>query len=148
MNVLEDLNVDVSSGIDGTNMVDFVNKVQYSIENGYVEIGFNVALDGSATLSYLVHKDANINQGLTYYTELAIEISYEDRMTSAQVKQYNSQRELFVQRCGQGFADAINDLAGAAAMYNPKTQISNIINEHFEIIIILIMIAALVLAPK
>jgi len=53
-----------------------------------------------------------------------------------------------VQRCGQGFADAINDLAGAAAMYNPKTQISNIINEHFEIIIILIMIAALVLAPK
>ena len=148
VDLINEASFQASTSIDAEEMLDFLNHVQYSIDNGYVEIGFNVALDGSATLSYLVHKDANINQGLTYYTELAIEISYKDRMTSEQVKQYNSQRELFVQRCGQGFADAINDLAGAAAMYNPKTQISNIINEHFEIIIILIMIAALVLAPK
>ncbi|MBR0429156.1 MAG: hypothetical protein IJK17_03600 [Lachnospiraceae bacterium] len=62
MNVLEDLNVDVSSGIDGTNMVDFVNKVQYSIKDGYMQFGFDVNLDGTVTASYLFHKELEITE--------------------------------------------------------------------------------------
>ena len=62
MNVLEDLNVDVSSGIDDTNIVDFVNKVQYSIKDGYMQFVFDVNLDGTVTASYLFHKELEITE--------------------------------------------------------------------------------------
>jgi len=62
LHVLEDLNVDVSSGIDDTNMVDFVNKVQYSIKDGHIQFGFDVNLDGTVTASYLFHKELEITE--------------------------------------------------------------------------------------
>ncbi len=109
MNVLEDLNVDVSSGIDGTNMVDFVNKVQYSIKDGYMQFGFDVNLDGTVTASYLFHKELEITERVATFTELAITIKFEKKMEPSQVEQFFEQKEQAIAQWGEETANMIDD---------------------------------------
>ena len=109
MNVLEDLNVDVSSGIDGTNMVDFVNKVQYSIKDGYMQFGFDVNLDGTVTASYLFHKELEIAERVATFTELAITIKFEKKMEPSQVEQFFEQKEQAIAQWGEETANMIDD---------------------------------------
>lgn len=88
MNKLKDASSDNSVNIDYNGIVDLQNKLQFNVKNGYIEYGLNISETGEVSISYLIHKDANVSEGLTEYVEVGLKITFKEHMPLEDVKKY------------------------------------------------------------
>lgn len=93
LKVAEDLYYNNSLGIDTAGMLDFQNKIQHNIENGYIEVGFNVKSDGRVCISYLIHRENPLAAQVHGFTEIAILIEYKETLSKYKVEEYNARKE-------------------------------------------------------
>ncbi|WP_278632382.1 glycoside hydrolase domain-containing protein [[Ruminococcus] lactaris] len=124
----DEVSYNTSAGINSEGMIDFQNKVQYVIDNGYIEVGFNISSDGTASISYLIHKDASLEEGISDFTEIGIEITFKEKLTEAQINEYNTQKATLSEKKGESYARKFFDFSFSLPSFNtqgiaPATQV-------------------------
>ena len=124
----DEVSYNTSAGINSEGMIDFQNKVQYVIDNGYIEVGFNISSDGTASISYLIHKDASLEDGISDFTEIGIEITFKEKLTEAQINEYNTQKATLSEKKGESYARKFFDFSFSLPSFNtqgiaPATQV-------------------------
>ena len=124
----DEVSYNTSAGINSEGMIDFQNKVQYVIDNGYIEVGFNISSDGTASISYLIHKDASLEEGISDFTEICIEITFKEKLTEAQINEYNTQKATLSEKKGESYARKFFDFSFSLPSFNtqgiaPATQV-------------------------
>lgn len=124
----DEVSYNTSAGINSEGMIDFQNKVQYAIDNGYIEVGFNISSDGTASISYLIHKDASLEEGISDFTEIGIEITFKEKLTESQINEYNTQKATLSEKKGESYARKFFDFSFSLPSFNtqgiaPATQV-------------------------
>lgn len=110
MQSLEAISTDNSLGIDYDGIVDMQNRISFNIDNGYIEMGLNISDIGEVSVSYLVHKEATAQEGLTKYVEVGLEIVFNDKLSTEEVKEYNTNKEKIIKYKNKEFAEVICDV--------------------------------------
>lgn len=145
-NILREASYDISLNASVEHMIDFQNKVQCDIGNGYIEVGFSVMPDGTSSISYLIHKDANESEMLSTYIEVAIEITFKEKMSKTQVADYNEYRTRIQEKRGEEFTIGAFDMIGmviGALSERPHPETASSVTVYGILFMFLIIFLAL-----
>ncbi|WP_051554892.1 glycoside hydrolase domain-containing protein [Lachnospira multipara] len=85
---------DNSMMVDASGILDFQSKVQFMVNNGYIEMGVSLLDDGTFKWFILFHKNMSIEEGLEEYVELGLEFEFDDRLSEAEVQKYRKIEEI------------------------------------------------------
>lgn len=91
--ILDNVSYDITYSDNITGSFDVMNKVKYSTDDGYVEVGVSISTDNYIKIKYVIHKNICVAEGLEEYIEIGLEITMRNSLTAEEYIEYNELRE-------------------------------------------------------
>lgn len=81
--------VEVNAGLTSAGQIEFGENLKWMINDGYFKFGIKITGEGNLEISYVIHKDASVSEGLSMYSEIGVKLISKDTLSQDALDAYS-----------------------------------------------------------